>query len=216
MAIVTLANTKTYLGYTDTSKDSQLTTLIAGVQAELERYTGRTFDSGTFTEYYDGGNASSITLHSPPVTSITSVSLVSIDRTVQVTLDSTTYYCDPKSGVLSRRGGGSWYTGWADSDWSWGMNTDSMPTGYINGDAPRFSDRTFQGVKVIYVGGYTSQTMPSDLQLLMYDLVATRLAMIGRDLSLSSEKLGNYAYVNGPGSWWAPFENRMNAWRVYT
>jgi len=213
LAIVTLANTKTYLGISDTSKDSQISTLISAIQAELERLTGRTFDKATFTEYYDGGNKTSITLKSRPVTAVVSVSLVDINRSVITTLDSSTYTCEAKTAILSRRTACTWAGSWNDG-WSY---TDAQVQPYIVGDYPIFRDGVFRGVKVVYTAGYDANggEMPPDLQVLMYDLIGTRLQMIGRDLSLQSERLGHYAYENGTGSWMAPFMYRINAWRTY-
>ena len=217
MAIVTTSEVKTYLNITGSSYDANIQTLIDSLTAELQRMTGRTFETATFTEYYDGADATSFTLKSAPVTSITSVSAVSIDRTVLWTLASTEYTYEGSTGILSRRGGSSWLSGGSAGSEGWQGSGDLInPIPYSLGDAPVFSDGTFRGWKVVYAGGYSS--IPADLKVLFYDVIGMRLATIGADYSLNKENLGHYGYTVGDKGrdWLANFQERVNAWMVYS
>lgn len=215
MAIITTAEYKTYAGITGTAQDAQLDVLIPGLQAELERQCGRLFDTGTYTEYVDGSDSPTISVHNYPITSVTSVSLIDRAEAVVYTYDATGYKIDANAGLISRQAGGLWggLSGAGCLNW-W----SPLPSNVTYQLGPAFPDG-WRNIKIVYVGGYSS--MPADLKLLMYDLTSTRLAQIGADLSMKSETLGHYKYDRGAGAAgtdiWTIYATRVAAWkRVYT
>lgn len=63
--LTTLAAVKAALGITGSAQDTQITNLIASASARIELWLNRSFDSGDFTEFQDGGY--SITARHAPV-----------------------------------------------------------------------------------------------------------------------------------------------------
>lgn len=215
MPIITTAEYKTFAGITGTASDARLNVIIPALQAQLERLTGRKFDSDEFTEYYDGQWASSIQLRSMPIDEIASVSFVDIDRTVLYVVPAIEYTFDVDTGTLSWRvlDSASIPTG-CDG---WGSSsTYGNGEGYLIGDSPQFSNSVYRGVKVVYTAGYEDADMPLDLKLLMFDLVGTALATVNADWSMKSETLGHYRYDRRGGNWIEAFSSRINAWKVYS
>lgn len=214
MAIITATQYKTYAGVSDTSLDAQLAVIIPAVQAELERLCGRVFDGATFTEYYDGLNASTINLKNGPIASVTSVALVSIDHaTTYYTYGTTGYGIELDTAILSLYQGADRFTAVPETD---GL---PIPRNFTRGNT---FPRHHRNVKVVYVGGYGASpytAMPADLQMLMYRLVAFEMAEIGKDLTLAGEKLGDYSYTKASGqnggilSKWDAFAPYYAAWK---
>lgn len=196
MAIITAAEYKVYAGVSDSSLDAQLAVIIPAVQAELERYCGRTFDGATFTEYYDGNNASTINLNNFPVASVTSVAVVSVDHaSTYYTYATTGYGIELATGILSLYQGADRFVVDPIDD---GL---AVANNYTRGST---FGRGHRNIKVVYVAGYGGSpytTMPTDLKALMYRLVGFRLASAkpGYDPSLASERLGDYSYQRATG-----------------
>lgn len=188
MAIATTANYKTYAGITASTWDAQLGVIIPAVQAEMERYCGRVFDTASYTEYHDGCFANQLVLKNTPITALTSVALVGTDGT-ESTVDSTTYTYDADSGVVSfKRVSRGLVT---VDDWGY-------PENYGSGESPNFG-AGFRNVKVVYTAGYSSGTMPADLKMALYRLVDSAFKNVGQDRTLRSETLGSYSYTAGGG-----------------
>jgi len=211
LAIITTAEYKAYAGISGTAQDAQLDILIPGLQAELERRTGRKFDSATYTEYVDGSDSPQISVRNYPITSVTSVQLIDRSETVVYTYDAAYYKIELDTGLISRQSGGMWGGEVSDAYPNWWQPLPS-PLTYQLG--PAFPDG-WRNIKVIYVGGYASNAMPADLKLLMYDLTSTRLAQIGQDMGLESEGLGHYNYKRGQNAAdiWEIYATRVAMWR---
>jgi len=72
--LVSLANTKTFLGITNNEKDDVLNILIAAMSDFIEGYCSRTFASTVYTdEEYDGNAAYEMRLKNFPVITFTSL-----------------------------------------------------------------------------------------------------------------------------------------------
>lgn len=69
-SIVTLANTKTYLGITSTTDDALLELLIDRSSAQIQRYLGRSLVSQTLVEWYDTYGADRLNLKQNPAENI--------------------------------------------------------------------------------------------------------------------------------------------------
>jgi len=211
LAIITTTEYKTYAGISGSTYDAQLDVLIPALQDELERLTGRLFDTGTYTEYVDGSDSPTVSVNNYPVTSVTSVQLIDRAETVQYTYEATGYKIEASSGLISRQTGGMWGTGGCDSWWA------PLPYPMTFNRAPVFPDG-WRNIKIVYVGGYASNAMPAALKKLMYDATATAFAQIGVDLSMKSETLGHYKYDRGTvggavGNVWALFGERVQLWK---
>lgn len=181
MAIITAAEYKTWFGISATTWDAQLAVIIPAIQDAIEVWTGRRFDTATYTEKHDGGG-SCLILRNYPIASVTSVTY----RGETTAVDSTTY-------AFSTTGSGKL---WLLSDsygWDSGADYPGVPS-YPNG--PTFP-RGREQVTVVYVGGYA--TMPPGLKMIMYELCQRMLAKAviggGADPDLKSENLGNYSYT---------------------
>lgn len=203
MSIISVSQYKAYAGISASTWDTQLGIIITATQDTLEKICGRRFDTATYTEYVDGANSPTVYVQNAPITSVTSVALINRAETVVYTYDATGYKVDLEAGLISRQVGG--FAGGYDN---------RMP---LNGPTafervPQFPDG-WQNVKIVYVGGYSSQTMPTSLQLLMYNLTACEFAVAGADLTLKSESLGHYAYTRSDGTHWQRFAQEINAWK---
>ena len=158
--ILNQSNPAAVLGYSNSAEVTSaalIDNLILEVDALADRYTGRTLESATLTETYDGSGTSVLVLRSRPVTSITSVEHIDEDGDA-TTIASTDYRFDAETGRLYR--------------------TNSVADGWPPeiGDGPVYSPRPiggwrcgFQNYRVVYVAGYS--TVPADLQGVATQLV---------------------------------------------
>lgn len=193
MAIITVANYKSYASITVTTWDTLLGILITAAQADVERYCNRKFDVATYTERFNGDSSGFNLLQNAPITSITSVSYLSraSDGTETATaLSVGSYRFDLDSGELYLLPRGLTktvsYDGIGTPSTSWRKGTTFVPG--------------WQNYQVVYVGGYGgTYPMPADLQLAMYQFVDELFAPIKNgaaiDTSLASETLGDYSYT---------------------
>lgn len=189
MAIATTAEYKTYAGISGTAQDAQLNVLLPAIQADIEQYTGRLFDTATFTEYLDGTGTAELMVKNPPIASITSIKIFRTVNDTPTAVDSTLYtFNGDDSGIIkyqpssfARRAP---YT-FRDTDGAVFTTEPNWPEGFRN-------------IQVVYVGGYGSSpaaaTMPLDLKLNFYKMVSIELEQIGKDITLTSEDLGSYRY----------------------
>lgn len=172
---------------------TQIDAFIAVAQAQIERWTGRTFESATYTQYDDGANLPFVMLTNTPVTSITSWKIIEDDAS-ETTIDSTAYRYDPttgKLGFIDERYGR--FAGVWDDRGFW-SDRGVVEFGFVNGLADRFRNS-----KVVYVGGTATASLPADLKQLARDMVTTMIAEgaggAGPNLSVQSETLGSYSYT---------------------
>lgn len=103
MAITTVNNCKAFRGIEagNTEHDAELTRLIPGVQAFLERECRRIFDSASVTQYFDGDDwRDALIVSRPPITSIASLS-DDPDRVFDEVLDNDSYAIhDADAGII--------------------------------------------------------------------------------------------------------------------
>ena len=74
MSLVTLAKYKSYLGITDTTKDTDLTDLQSAVEKRVKEYLNRDLEPTTYTdELYNGNGKYELILRQFPLVSISSI-----------------------------------------------------------------------------------------------------------------------------------------------
>ena len=73
MSLTSISAVKTLLGISDSSQDTLLTQLLAGVDATIKQWLRRDIEQATYTEFYSGDGTEVLALNQYPVTSITSV-----------------------------------------------------------------------------------------------------------------------------------------------
>lgn len=204
MAITTNTEYKTWAKITGSADDAVITILISSASRMAERLCGRTlttsgatsFESGTYTEVFNGNGCESVQLSNTPIASITSVTLLAGDGSTLNTFDATDFKFNPTTGELAltpvyrgrlaRVGPDGWYSDSAMGDtWS----------------SPAFPDQ-FRNVSVVYVGGYS--TVPDDLKMAIWRLVDLFMATRGQDPTVKSESIGvrsiTYADASKTGS----------------
>lgn len=179
MAIITLAEYKTWAGITGTADDTRLQVLIDAAHAAARRYCGRSltngFESATRTEDYVS-DSGTIRLKEYPVTSITSITPIDDTNTLGTALASTTYRLDASSGIVTLNGSDNGRVFYDDdedtsasSDWSF---------------SPRFGR-----VRVVYV----SEAAAADVDMALYRMVDGLYASIRKDPSVASQTIGNWS-----------------------
>lgn len=187
MAIITASDWKSYKGISATTYDAQLAVIIPAAQSAVEKWCDRIFDTATYTEKINGNDWHRIVLRNVPVTTLTSVSVVGPDGSSS-TIGSTSYTFEAESGVIGFQPANEGVL--VVDDWG-AINTNAQ---WIS--TPRFSNG-FQNISVVYVGGYSSGTMPAGLKLAMYQyvdvLMAQATAGVGAG-AFKSERLGDYNY----------------------
>ncbi len=188
MAIIAVADYKTWKGISATTWDAQLAVIVPQAIAEFQTYTGRTIDSATLTEKYNGEDSPQIVLKTRPVASITSVTLTTPAGT-SITIPSTAYAIDLESGVLKFDPPNS------NPLASWWGNWPEMLPGVMQ-QFPVFP-KGHQNITVVYVAGYASNAYPADMQAALYQwvdvLLGNAINSVGASI-LNSETLGNYKY----------------------
>ncbi|MEZ6143556.1 MAG: phage head-tail connector protein [Zavarzinella sp.] len=105
MAIDSLANIKIRLGITGTDDDTLLTDLQSSADAWINTFTGRTWNGGTFTEYF-AGNQSHAVVQNYPIAEVSSVK-VDLARSFgsDSLLDSSRYLVHANRGVIQATAG---------------------------------------------------------------------------------------------------------------
>lgn len=196
MAIITWSEYKTYAGITSTADDTRGAVLVANIEGELARYTGRHFSWGAETnptELRDGKDADTIQLTYFPFATaaqITSVQWVNPDLTVLRTWASDSYYYEEATGILGLKRCG---------DGPHALMGRGSPMLTDHGLHNRFPDG-FRNILVTYTPGEAvAWVAPAELKQLMYDLVDWRRARWGSDPTLVSETLGKASYTRAQG-----------------
>lgn len=205
MAITTNTEYKTWAGITATTWDSLITTLISAASRRAEIACNRTrtasgatsFESGTWTEVFNGEGQEAIQLRNWPITSVTSVTLTAGDGTTIRTVASTEYKINLANGVLafapSYAGRFARVSSGDGFGPGWGSDYDN---GSEHGVHPRFSDQ-YRNVTVVYVGGYS--TVPDDLKMAIWQIVDLLFNMRANDPTVKSESIGvrSVTYADG-------------------
>ena len=147
--IAALADVKTYLAITGSTKDAILTLIKSAVEDWVATYCARTFIIGSDrTEYYDGDVGSSLRLRNRPIVSITSI------------------HADPARLFA----GGSEIP---SSDFI--LDEPNKANGIVELYSYRFLEGR-KGIKAIYKSGYS--TMPSDLSHAVRLIVCQQFRML--------------------------------------
>lgn len=174
MAIIN--NTSDYLNKLEYSSKSvedqaEIDALITAGQALLEEYCQRKFESATYTdELYNGNQEDTIFIANPPLTTLTTVKLVThadISTNDSTTsYDSTYFLVHENQGRIDFRGG------------------RLFPLGRNN-------------IKITYVGGWAVADIPEPLKLALSYFVMDLFDPTLTPGGMQKEKLGNYFYDRG-------------------
>jgi hypothetical protein len=199
MAIVTLAEVKTFLGISGAAEDSKLNLIIGYVDATIKQYCGQNFEQATYTEFYSGTGNKTVVLRKRPVQSITNVwfdtngnygqsagafgstTLLTSGVDYSLELDDTlpNLQVVSKAGILVRIA-----TIWPE------MNSHFFPGRLTQEYGPAFGN-----IKVTYVGGYPAAAFPADLKDAAVTMVsAKRRGAAFGGLALTSERISDYGY----------------------
>lgn len=210
MAIISAAEFKVWKGISASTYDAQLAVIIPAVQSMAELYCNRVFDSTTYTgataEKHNGTDSPILCLRNAPVTTLTSISVVDAAGN-STTIDSDSYTLDADAGVVQYEPAS--VSSIISDEWGVSENLAWVP-------APRFP-MGHQNISVVYVGGYTSQTMPAGLKMAMYQAVDIQLGMATAGIGVGqyeSERLGEYAITRyAPEAYTATIERLFGPWR---
>lgn len=145
--LLTVEEVAAYLDMPNTDDRTELSRLIDAAQKSIERLTNRSLaTAATYTEYHDGGSGR-VYVKRPPIVSITSVT------------DDAQY---GSRSILA--------TNWIDGTDDNGANYEAGIVELWNLES-QFAPGRSQ-VKVVYVGGWTTTTIPDDLRDAWIRLVA--------------------------------------------
>lgn len=136
-----------------------------------------------YTERFDGLDWDSVVLKHTPVSEAVDPSLaIYTSKTDTVTVDSSSYYIDPETGILRLLAdpGLAFFYGWTLSD-------GGFPDGFRN-------------VAVTYTGGYDANAIPEDLQQIAIEYAAAIYQQRFNDPGMKSENLGRYSYTRADAS----------------
>jgi len=156
MALITLAEYKTFAAIGDTGSDTRLTALLPQAQADIEKFCNRYFEDGATarTEYFDGGRGGKniVWPRYLPIVSVTSL------------------HDDPD------RGYGDAYL----------VDTDDYVVydRYVRLDGLTFS-KGLKNIKLVYVGGYVptgaGANVPNDLKETLCMYISWLTQRIGKE-----------------------------------
>ena len=170
--LASLEYVKDVIGITNTTYDSYLTNRIVAASDAVQHWCNRKFNLQSYTEYYDGPNSTTLMLNQRPVQSVTSVTLRVYSQVPEIIPGSDIIF-NSKSGLISVNPE-STFNGWFSYDYAAGQ----------------------QGIQVIYTAGYPS--IPYVIQEQLAKIVANQYATRGQDLTLTSEKIGDYQNTRRP------------------
>ncbi|REK40877.1 MAG: hypothetical protein DWQ20_00685 [Actinobacteria bacterium] len=140
--------------------------------------------TGTQVEQLDGSEGRTLYLAYTPISSITSVEIVTGSSSTS-TVSSDLYTFEADSGALH----------YYESE---GLSLAAFQNPDLN--AGRWP-RGIRNVKATYVGGYANQAaVPGDLEQLAIEMTVAVYNERGKDRSLSSESVGGYAYALASGA----------------
>ena len=176
MALVILANVKTFLGINNSEKDDLLNLLIDQASAFVETKTQRKFESAVYTqEEYDGTGNRELALKHFPITTFTlfEVNNASDNSDDWSTVDSNNYWVDDETGIITKT---SSFLEWDPRNHE-GLADDAIFSLGKN----RY--------RATYTAGYAS--VPDDIQyvcMAMISYVMTRR----KNMGIKSETLGDH------------------------
>ncbi len=156
MTLCAVPDVQGYLGNTDAALVPILTTLVANASAFIERYCGRIFELGTYTETRNGNGSEVMFLRQGPIVSVQSVMVDGVAIPAAPDAISYGYVFDERQVYL--RG--------------YARVSPSAP-GTMIGSVGSFR-RGIQNVVIAYTAGYA--TIPLDLNQACVELVADKYA----------------------------------------
>jgi hypothetical protein len=182
----------------DTTRDSQITSLIAGVQDLVKRWLGRDIEQTTYTEYYTGNNSPYLILRQYPVVSITSICIdsggyngdapnafpASQNLTQGVDFTLTCGLAGQGANGIVRRINNVWY------------GRPSRALGTVENLPPLEGTGN---IKVVYVAGYSP--VPPSIQMAVNDLILKKTIT-----SVAGGAVTQMAYEDGSVSFFSPEE----------
>ncbi len=177
-SLVTLANTKTFLGILNNEKDAVLEMLINMATDYIESQTGRRFVSTVHTqEEYDGTGTYELSLKAFPIITFTKLEFnnASDNSDDWEDVDAEDYWVDTDTGIVTMI-----------------TNFDEMSES-LNNDDELSKNVFFRGknrYRVTYTSGYS--TVPYDLQYACMSLVGQLLTMKSAT-GIKSESLGDHS-----------------------
>jgi hypothetical protein len=193
MALTTAAEYKAFLNYSGTDRDTWIAAMLPVAQRIVEKICGRPsggFESATWTQDFDGRGGYAIKVPCWPVTSITSVSCR--DSSGDLTaLDTESYWISDDARFVERSGS-QVSRGYNDP------NTLNDDPGGLTGQSPAFADGN-KNYRIVYVGGYASNAIDSNLKLACWKLLDNMWATKGESGDLKSESDGHYSYTRSDG-----------------
>lgn len=141
MALLTLADIKTYLGITDSLSDAILTKILEGAESALWSEIWCDLTQQTYTEYHNGAGTRALVLKKYPVASFTSFEYNTWTPSAPVwtPFDEDSYVKEEDKGMIQ----------------------------YLTWILPRW----YKNIKVVYEAWYTTGNMPSAIMLALYKLV---------------------------------------------
>jgi len=177
VALITLAEAKTYLKITTSGDDTIIEDLIDQISGMVETYLGRRLTIGSLTEYYDGNGTSELILRRYPIVTITSLHIADNNRIFDdnaaiVIADDLIIYT--QRGIIRLFNNGGAFT-----------------TGRAN-------------IRVIYDAGWdsvTAKTVPHDIQLAVRQYVGQQyMKYVKRRHDIVSQNIGERTttYVSDP------------------
>ena len=156
MSLCALADVQGYIGNTDAALVPILTTLVANASAFIERYCGRTFELGTYTETRNGNGATAMYMRQGPLVSVQGVTVDGV--AIPAAPDAISYGFVFDEHKVYVRG--------------YARVSPSAP-GTMIGSVGSFR-RGIQNVVIAYTAGYAS--IPLDLNQACVELVADKYA----------------------------------------
>ena len=185
MPLVNRSDVKTWLGIAGTSEDLFLDLAIESCEAGLERALGRNLESQAYTEYLSGTGRTALNLPHRPVTAVASLQILDGPRgPVVETLTEGQHYRLIDSRPHERNVGHVEMT--AGTVWTYDLCAAYWPPGTAN-------------IAVTFTAGYTADTLPADLKLALYQMIALARAARSNGQLLSDETLGDYSYSLATG-----------------
>jgi len=146
--------------------------LIPQVTAKIQRITGLDWFIADYDEYYSPTGTQYLNLNQYPVNSVSSIRTGCSNTSSGQLVDSDYYHIDYASGQI-------FYSSvWASSGWNSAVWTGSK-----------------NSIRVAFNAGYAEEDITPDLQGVATDIVASLYKKASTSDSITSEKIGQYAYT---------------------
>lgn len=219
MALCTLQEAKDFQSITGDDDNDTLTLLIVLASEFIQTECGRRFAQATYTDYYSGNGTIYLPLRHRPVRSITSIHLdnsgyfgqaddpfpastlltagtdYTLNRDDPVTADAGVPYS--KSGLVNWIGGSSWFVRGGNP---YGTVPGLLSPGIVRHGWPRGDGN----IKVVYVAGWLTADIPSDLKMGTLLLVQTLKSQTDNNrFQTTSEGLGPHSFSYGQLTYYA-------------